>query len=50
MYGFNNNGTFPASGYDEVVMKKVEAIIKPFKLDEVKDSLNEIRCSRINCF
>ena len=23
-------------------MKKVEAIIKPFKLDEVKESLNEI--------
>ena len=23
-------------------MKKVEAIIKPFKLDEVKDSLNEL--------
>ncbi len=23
-------------------MKKVEAIIKPFKLDEVKDALNEI--------
>ena len=23
-------------------MKKIEAIIKPFKLDEVKDSLNEI--------
>jgi nitrogen regulatory protein PII len=25
-----------------VFMKKVEAIIKPFKLDEVKDQLNEI--------
>ncbi|MDP2277282.1 MAG: P-II family nitrogen regulator, partial [Nitrospirota bacterium] len=23
-------------------MKKVEAVIKPFKLDEVKDALNEI--------
>ena len=23
-------------------MKKVEAIIKPFKLDEVKDALNEV--------
>ena len=23
-------------------MKKIEAIIKPFKLDEVKDQLNEI--------
>lgn len=26
----------------EVIMKMVEAIIKPFKLDEVKDALNEI--------
>src|SRR3989338_11453965 len=26
----------------EGVMKKVEAIIKPFKLDEVKEALNEI--------
>lgn len=24
------------------IMKKIEAIIKPFKLDEVKDALNEI--------
>ena len=24
------------------VMKKVEAIIKPFKLDEVKDALSEV--------
>ncbi|WP_298307227.1 P-II family nitrogen regulator, partial [Reyranella sp.] len=23
-------------------MKKIEAIIKPFKLDEVKDALNQI--------
>lgn len=26
----------------QTVMKKVEAVIKPFKLDEVKDKLNEI--------
>lgn len=26
----------------EVFMKKIEAIIKPFKLDEVKEALNEI--------
>ncbi len=25
-----------------IIMKKVEAIIKPFKLDEVKEALNEI--------
>lgn len=26
----------------ETPMKKIEAIIKPFKLDEVKDALNEV--------
>ena len=26
----------------ELIMKKIEAIIKPFKLEEVKESLNEI--------
>ena len=26
-------------------MKKIEAIIKPFKLDEVKDALNDIGVS-----
>ena len=26
----------------QLVMKKIEAIIKPFKLDEVKDELNKI--------
>jgi nitrogen regulatory protein P-II 1 len=30
---------------DGVVMKKVEAIIKPFKLDEVKDALHEVGVS-----
>jgi nitrogen regulatory protein P-II 1 len=31
------------SKYQEgIVVKKVEAIIKPFKLDEVKEALNEI--------
>ena len=25
-----------------IIMKKIEAIIKPFKLDEVKDALNEV--------
>jgi hypothetical protein len=27
---------------EPVYMKKIEAIIKPFKLDEVKDALNKI--------
>ena len=26
----------------EVVVKKIEAVIKPFKLDEVKDALHEV--------
>tara|TARA_Y100000589_G_scaffold41196_1_gene34617 strand:- start:1695 stop:2048 length:354 start_codon:yes stop_codon:yes gene_type:complete len=26
----------------EVIMKKIEAIVKPFKLDEVKEALHEI--------
>jgi nitrogen regulatory protein P-II 1 len=25
-----------------IIMKKIEAIIKPFKLDEVKDALNDV--------
>ena len=29
-------------GKEEIHMKKVEAIIKPFKLDDVKESLKEI--------
>ena len=29
-------------GYTKGDMKKIEAIIKPFKLDEVKEALNEI--------
>lgn len=28
--------------YGEVPMKKIEAIIKPFKLDEVKEALHEV--------
>jgi nitrogen regulatory protein P-II 1 len=27
---------------DDKIMKKIEAIIKPFKLDEVKDALNDL--------
>src|SRR5689334_17213818 len=33
-------GTAPRTA--EIRMKKVEAIIKPFKLDEVKDALGEV--------
>jgi nitrogen regulatory protein P-II 1 len=32
----------PARKVTETVMKKVEAIIKPFKLDEVKEALSEV--------
>jgi nitrogen regulatory protein P-II 1 len=31
-----------AASQEELVMKKVEAIIKPFKLDEVKEALSAI--------
>ena len=41
--GNNNNGLYKWHvSCLFVVMKKVEAIIKPFKLDEVKDELNSI--------
>ncbi len=32
----------PRTNQPEEIMKKVEAIIKPFKLDEVKDALSEV--------
>src|SRR3954447_2298264 len=32
----------PVKEFTETVMKKVEAIIKPFKLDEVKEALSEV--------
>jgi nitrogen regulatory protein P-II 1 len=32
----------PAAENDPLTMKKIEAIIKPFKLDEVKDALSEV--------
>lgn len=35
--GFGSN-----AGYGRKVMKKIEAVIKPFKLDEVKEALQEI--------
>ena len=37
-------GGFPPSTRNsrDTPMKKIEAIIKPFKLDEVKDALNEV--------
>jgi nitrogen regulatory protein P-II 1 len=39
MPGLRKGG--PGAGRDEV-MKKIEAIIKPFKLDEVKEALHEV--------
>jgi nitrogen regulatory protein P-II 1 len=35
-------GNYYQQAQGETVMKLIEAIIKPFKLDEVKDALNEI--------
>ncbi len=34
--------TFPGGPGDRNAMKKIEAIIKPFKLDEVKEALQEV--------
>ena len=33
--------SFPDNATQETLMKKIEAIIKPFKLDEVKEALHE---------
>jgi len=33
---------FPKKSGDHSLMKKIEAIIKPFKLDEVKEALQEV--------
>jgi nitrogen regulatory protein P-II 1 len=33
-----NKGSFK----EDVMLKKIEAIVKPFKLDEVKDALNDL--------
>lgn len=50
LFGWHNIG-FPGSGArvklpssqsDRLEMKKIEAIIKPFKLDEVKEALQEV--------
>lgn len=35
-------GEFPSTGAWENRMKKIETIIKPFKLDEVKEALHEV--------
>jgi nitrogen regulatory protein P-II 1 len=43
--GFNTSSAakkWPEQTTQAVIMKKIEAIIKPFKLEEVKDALNEI--------
>ncbi len=37
---FQHTGKMPTTG--GAAMKKIEAIIKPFKLDEVKDALHEV--------
>ncbi|EFM57358.1 nitrogen regulatory protein P-II [Brucella inopinata BO1] len=34
--------SFPKKSGDHSLMKKIEAIIKPFKLDEVKEALQEV--------
>ena len=36
------NSRFAGSGDEEQAMKKIEAIVKPFKLDEVREALSEV--------
>ncbi len=38
----HTNRTCPKAVQMEIAMKKIEAIIKPFKLDEVKEALQEV--------
>jgi nitrogen regulatory protein P-II 1 len=46
LQGLNGACTLPSWELSEI-MKKVEAIIKPFKLDEVKEALHDIGVSGI---
>ena len=41
-YGINARAKVPVVSADGQHMKKIEAIIKPFKLDEVKEALQEV--------
>ena len=38
----HGNGVGANRTHDEDAMKKIEAVIKPFKLDEVKEALHEV--------
>jgi nitrogen regulatory protein P-II 1 len=40
--GQASDASFSANSFDGGFMKKIEAIIKPFKLDEVKEALHEV--------
>ena len=40
--GSHSIGTLIGYGHKNMNMKKIEAIIKPFKLDEVKEALHEV--------
>ena len=42
MLHFPDIANWHASCMFSIIMKKIEAIIKPFKLDEVKDALNDV--------
>jgi nitrogen regulatory protein P-II 1 len=42
--GFGGFSSLPSGG---IALKKIEAIIKPFKLDEVKEALHEVGVSGI---
>ena len=40
----------PTENYGEIRMKKIETIIKPFKLDEVKEALHEVGVKGLTVF
>jgi nitrogen regulatory protein P-II 1 len=40
--GADMGGPWADAGGNEKAMKKIEAVIKPFKLDEVKEALHEV--------
>ena len=40
----------PTENYGKILMKKIETIIKPFKLDEVKEALHEVGVKGLTVF
>jgi len=42
------SGHEPINAFKETNMKKIEAVIKPFKLDEVREALSEVGVSGLH--